>query len=436
MNVEIIVRIDGREVAAVEQRIPVTEELLCEEQTERLKDRIGQVVLEVGFGRLAAQVRHPCCCGRPMENRGKRCVTIASLSGDVVFERKRYRCRVCRSWRTPADAVVCCGQHRMTRFLARQVCQLATLEHFTRLEDLMADQHGVHLGHDPMMRLVHDGGGVAEAERLTEVEHWRGQPPGQRQWPQPEVTPRRVYVSCDGIIYRTNQSEPDPQHAGSRRLIGRQMRVGCVYWQDQTERWHKRVIWGQEEDYLSFGAALFRLACRCGYRQADEKIFAADGADWCWNIHRQYFADAAGILDWYHASEHVWACAKVLHKETTTASAWVNEALNLLAESGGEGLLPWLLTQRDNLRGRKHQALQELINYVQPRLDRMDYPDYRARNWAIGTGMIESTAKQLVATRLKGPGMHWCPHGATAVTALRAKDLNHEWHTFWQTLTI
>jgi hypothetical protein len=66
----------------------------------------------------------------------------------------------------------------------------------------------------------------------------------------------------------------------------------------------------------------------------------------------------------------------------------------------------------------------------------MDYPHYRDQDWPIGSGMIESTGKQLVGTRLKGPGMHWCPHGATAVTALRAKDLNSQWHHFWKTLSL
>lgn len=35
-----------------------------------------------------------------------------------------------------------------------------------------------------------------------------------------------------------------------------------------------------------------------------------------------------------------------------------------------------------------------------------------------------STAKNLVGILLKGPGMHWSPHGATAITALRAQNLN------------
>ena len=436
MNVEVIIRIDGREVACLNDQIETSESLPLEQQTEQLKDRVGQVVLEVGFQKCANQLRHPCCCGRPMRNHGKRLVTVTSQSGPVTYERTRYRCRECGAWRMPADAVVCCGNHRITRLLARNICQLATLEHFTRLEQLMADQHGVHLGHDPMAKLVHDVGGAAEQKRLAEVEFWRQQPAGQRRWPQPEITPDRVYVSCDGIMYCTNQTEPAPQHPGQQRLIWKQMRVGCVYWQDDNDRWHKRVVWGQEDDFLSFAASLYRLACRCGYRQAREKIFAADGADWCWTIHQRYFADASPVLDWYHASEHVWACGKTLHTEQDAIRAWADTALGHLRESGGTGLLAWLLQERASRRGRKRQALEALIRYVQPRLDQTDYPAYRANGWQIGTGMIESTAKQLVGIRLKGPGMHWSPHGATAITALRAQDLNENWHNFWKTLNL
>jgi hypothetical protein len=433
MNVEVIVRVDGREVACVQQTLETDTALHLEEQNERLKDRVGRTLLEVGFGELARQARRPCCCGRPMHNKGRRCVSVISQSGPVVLERNRYRCRECGCWQTPADALVCCGNHRVTRYLARQVCQLATVEHFTRLEQLLADQHGVRLSHDPLRRLVEDVGLTAESERLADATAWREQS-APRRWPPPECTPRRVYVSCDGIMDCTNQTEPDPRHPDQQRLIWKQMRVGCVDWQDDRERWHKRVIWGQEEDFQSFGAALYRLACRCGYRQARERIFAADGGEWCWTIHQTYFADAAGVLDWYHASEHVWSCGQQLCGED--AAAWVHGALGLLRHQGGVGLLRWLLHQHKRLRGRKRRAVGELINYIQPRLDRTSYPQYRNAGWQIGTGMIESTAKQLVGLRLKGPGMHWSADGATAVTALRAQDFNGRWHSFWNNLAI
>jgi len=436
VNVQIIVKVDGREVADFQEEVSTQKVLEFEQHTEQLKDRIGQVVLEVGFQKCADQLRHPCCCGRPMRNQGKRVVTVTSQSGPVTYERTRYRCRECGAWQTPVDALICCGRHRITRLLARNICQLATLEHFTRLEQLIAGQHGVDIGHDPMLNLVHDVGEVAEQKRLADVDYWAEQSPRQRTWPAAEVTPKRAYVSCDGIMYCTNQSEPDPQNPEENRLIWKQMRVGCVYWQDDADRWHKRVIWGQGEDFQTFGASLFRLACRCGYRQAEEKIFAADGADWCWSIHQQYFADANGILDWYHASEHVWRCAKAVHSQHDQATAWADQTLAHLRDSGGTGLLNWLLEEVKRRRGRPREAIQKLINYVQPKLDRTDDPGYRSQGWQIGTGMIESTAKQLVGLRLKGPGMHWSIHGATAMTALRAQDLNDNWHHFWKNLTL
>ena len=436
MNVQISLRIDGQEVAVLDDAFATQNALELEQRVEALKARTGRVLMEQGCRELADHLRRPCCCGRPMENRGRRTVTLTCQSGEFLFERNRYRCRTCRRWLMPADAVICCSRHRVTRLLARNVCQLAVLEHFTRLEQLLADQHGVHLAVEPMLQLVHEAGGVAEQRRLAEVEAWNHPPAAKRVWPVPAITPRRVCVSCDGIMYCTNQSEPDPQHPGEQRLIWKQMRVGCVSWQDDQERWHKRVTWGQEEDFHSFGAALYRLACRYGYREAEEKLFSADGGEWCWTIHRQYFADAQGVLDWYHANEHVWDTGRALESEKSAAAAWSRTAETLLYEQGGTGLLEWLLLEQRRRRGAKRKVVESLIQYLQPKLDRTDYPTYRGRDWPIGSGMIESTARQLVGVRLKGPGMHWRVEGATAMTALRAQDLNGCWHSFWNSLTL
>ena len=47
-----------------------------------------------------------------------------------------------------------------------------------------------------------------------------------------------------------------------------------------------------------------------------------------------------------------------------------------------------------------------------------EYRTYRDNKWQIGSGMIEFTAKPLVGIRLKRPGMHWSPAGASAITKL------------------
>lgn len=111
-----------------------------------------------------------------------------SLSGGLCLERTCYRCRESGQWQTPADAVIYSGRHRITRHLAKQICQLATIEHFTRLEQLMADQNGVHFGHDEMLQLVHDVGGHVDAIRQSEVVHQNSADIAA------EFHPSRIYV--------------------------------------------------------------------------------------------------------------------------------------------------------------------------------------------------------------------------------------------------
>jgi len=85
-------------------------------------------------------------------------------------------------------------------------------------------------------------GGHADRQRRAEAASFRSGPCAERTWPAPTVTPARIHVSCDGVMYCTNQREPDPRRPGEKRMIWQQMRVGCVYWQDASEKWHKQMI--------------------------------------------------------------------------------------------------------------------------------------------------------------------------------------------------
>lgn len=405
-----------------------------EEEAVRVGREVGRVLTEAGVNEAAAGAGRPCCCGRPMANKGDRSITLVALGGPIRVRRRRYRCERCGHDLCPADGLLRCGGHRVTRPLAKRVCQLATTERFTELPQLVFDQHGVQLSHEQILEMVHDVGGVADERRRAEAARWLDPEVGNT-WPEPEFAPRRVYVSCDGILYCTNQREPHPRDPGRERLVWQQMRVGCVYWEDADGRWRKRVIWGRESPE-EFGANLFRLACRCGYREAEEKIFAADGGDWCWSIRERYFVDADGILDWFHAAEHVWAAARELGADAEAVEAWAGRAKGRLWTEGGEGLVQWLGELRPSTRGRRRRAVDDLLRYVRPRQGITDYPNYRGHGWKIGTGMIESTAKQLVASRLKSGAMQWTESGALAITALRAHRINQNWHSFWNSLVL
>jgi hypothetical protein len=65
-------------------------------------------------------------------------------------------------------------------------------------------------------------------------------------------------------------------------------------------------------------------ARRRGLGQAPRVYVVADGGVWIWNLVTDRFAAATGVLDFYHASQHLWAVAHSLHPENAAAAqAWV-----------------------------------------------------------------------------------------------------------------
>ena len=260
--VQISVRIDGRESGVVEQMVSGTAAEI-EEQARVIEQRGGRMMLEPAFPQIADRAPAPCGCGRRIRNCGLRTLGVLTTCGEVPVHRRRYRgrCRECGRELHPADAQRCCGRHRVSRPLAQRVCQLAAVEPFTRLPELVAAQHGVTRCHETELELVHEVGGAAERMRRAEARSSAS----RRVVPAVTVPtpPKRVYVSVEGILSGTNPTEIDADHPGQKRLIWPQRKVDCVYWQDAREHWRKQRIWGRESPD-EFGAALGRLACQCG----------------------------------------------------------------------------------------------------------------------------------------------------------------------------
>ena len=153
-------------------RLPVAAEV--EEASLELGRRVGRVVLECGLTEIVHKCRVPVCCGRKMGSRGNRPITVSTMTGRVVYERRRHRCGTCGHEVYAGDTQILCGPHRLTMPLAKRVCQLATTEHFTRLPRLIADQHGIEIGHQEIAEIVHEVGGHADRRRQPVQPHADG----------------------------------------------------------------------------------------------------------------------------------------------------------------------------------------------------------------------------------------------------------------------
>jgi len=60
----------------------------------------------------------------------------------------------------------------------------------------------------------------------------------------------------------------------------------------------------------------------------------------------------------------------------------------------------------------------------------MDYLEMRIQGWVIGSGMVESGAKQFKA-RLAGPGMRWSRSGAERMLPIRSAILSGRFDHVW-----
>jgi len=340
--------------------------------------------------------------------------TVLTTLGAVVVRRAYYHCPECRSGQIPYDRESGLGSGQLSNRLASAVSLLAAQTSFDEAGRMLHELLGVVVDDNTIAQTAERVGAGILTRNDAAVEEALE----RREPPAAEVQPQRLYVSTDGTTAPTLEG-------------WREVKCGAVYWEDPVEGHQSRYA-GRMENCEAFGRRLWHLACECGLRQAAEVVVIGDGAPWIWNQARLRFSRAKQILDWYHASEHVWSCANGLYGEGTKAAAkWANSMLTVLYEHGGRALLK-RLRRSCHSRAEPPEALLELIGYVAANVERMDYPSYRAAGLSISSGPVESACKRLVGGRLKGPGMRWSVAGADAILALRITWLNGQWQRLWE----
>src|SRR5262249_23125877 len=79
------------------------------------------------------------------------------------------------------------------------------------------------------------------------------------------------------------------------------------------------------------------------------------------------------------------------------------------------------------------EAVSAIVSYLEKHAHRMEYPEYLAEGWCIGSGAGEGACQTVVGQRLKLGGRRWGEEGAHAVCHLRAlyRSEKGQWDAFW-----
>lgn len=165
---------------------------------------------------------------------------------------------------------------------------------------------------------------------------------------------------------------------------------------------------------------LRREATRLKFLDADERLANVDGASW---IPPQL--DAANLqlhgrgLDFYHLAENVQAARRqVFGDEDTAGQTWATTLLHTLKHQGYEAAHESLLKWLSPLRAAKRAAAKKLLAYITERREMINYPEFLAHGWQLGSGPHRSPLphQHRLPETLRSPlGSHQrrirvCPH--------------------------
>jgi hypothetical protein len=232
----------------------------------------------------------------------------------------------------------------------------------------------------------------------------------------------------------------------------KELKLGChfnvgVHWErDPRTRDWEQCGQAQNMRYVAhlggpeeFGRALYTLAYQQGWTRAADTEVLGDGAEWIWNQAKEHFFDSRQAVDWYHADQHLAGAGKLLHGDgTPQAHAWWEAHRDPLFQGQAAHIAAALLeeAQRETKRqpdSKRAEALKTAAGYFHDNQRRMQYQELREELWLIGSGIVESGAKQYKA-RFAGPGMQWSRPGFNALLPFRSALMGGEFDVFWKTV--
>jgi len=350
----------------------------------------------------------------------------------------------------------------LTPFVRESVVRLATWMSVVRAGREVAHFTGVQVGGTTVRRMT-ERAGAAYVRVQTAAAHiaCAAAPEG----------PAVQYLSVDGAMV--------PLVGGVWAEVHTLALGAVVVREVQTRRDRERTVHAHDLSYfsrLTDHDTFARLATvetqRRGTETAGVVCAVVDGAPWIQDVIDLHRPDAVRILDWPHALGYVAGVATAVYgAEMPATRAWLaRQRRALLEEDDGPALvladlrrlrmdlaavaegdraaLVWMVAAVEGtavvpLTGvlgqeaaqRALGVVQDSLTYLEPRAAHLQYAVFRATDYPLGSGSVESANKLLVEARLKGAGMHWARAQVNPMVALRTVAYGDRWAEAWPQIT-
>lgn len=320
----------------------------------------------------------------------------------------------------PADAAL--GVDGYLSVAARRMAVLAgARDSFARAEVALRELAGWELDDETIRRLTHATAAEATAtrDRRTDV-------------------PR--FAAAAGVV----EAHVD---AGKVNTLGgwRDVKVAVIARRPPgepatPEEWDERLlptpsaraVVAAVEEVGAFTGRVRTEADRLGVTTAADLTVLGDGAEWVWNLAAEVFPQAAGVLDVYHALEHIGTATRAIWDAGAAATGRRESGRRAVLSEGKTGLDRWIGDGFGALpAGASGDELRDLAAYFAAHPTRLGYAERLAAGRSIGSGLVEGSIKQLVNRRLRQTGARWRVEHVGPLVELGAMIDTPDWHAFW-----
>lgn len=375
-------------------------------------------------------------CGHCLQSKGFVSRRMLTLVGWVEWKRRVGRCpNRCRgSYSTPFDGELAITPYQQTSIeLMRLGCLLAVFLPFELAVQLLVQLCGIRISDDSVWHWVQNFGQQAMQRLDTDLMHLATGVEPRRESVEPALAALPLVIAADGVSV---PFRPYPGIAkGKIRFREVKLALLARLKQGQTRagktvaRLHQRRLVAVLGDINELQPRLQLEALRQGITSAPQVVWISDGAQGFWRLFEQCFAHlAVGILDFYHATQHLWQAAEAYGKTipVRTPQQWFEQLRHRLRHGYVHGIikeLGHLLKYRSTPASAK-PTLKRVHQYLSIHRFHLQYRQFKKLGFPIGSGMVESACKWLITQRFKGTGMRWSENGFNHLLHLRLAWIN------------
>ena len=367
-----------------------------------------------------------CACGGKAGYVRQRTGQLLTVFGKLQVKRAYHLCKTCHKGHFPLEEKLGLRPNALSAELSRLAAMTGVQLPFGKGRDLFEELALVSVS-DQAMAKATQGIGDIVAEKERKQQKLGRDEAYIRQRRREARRPVRLYGVMDAAKIHIRD---DPEHRW------RDIKIGAWFeacgqppispdgeWSIRAKRIHYYADICPSNE---FGKLLWGSGVTHDAQLAHELVMLGDGADWIWNLVDEHFPHAVQILDWFHASEHLMPVAQAVYITEAEQGEWVTRMKQFM----WEGRIEEIVTACKTLASVcSNDEIRKAANYFENHKERMRYAYFRKQGYQIGSGTIESAAKQIGLMRMKVPGAIWNEANARKIAKARASYLSDHWHS-------